>query len=178
MQKKFIYFIVFLIFTAIIPAALSQNTDSGEIIPSESKAIPYITFLDANGKERNLDEYRGKVLLVNFWAMWCFPCKQEMPALAQLQKEFGGMGLQVLPLSNDYNGVEDAKKFYKDNKITGLDVFVDAKSSAFRAFRLRGLPTTIIIDRRGMEAGRVMGYIDWNSENTKNYIKKLLKEPT
>lgn len=165
-------------FVSLNPLAAAQNSDNiSQIIASEPKAIPVVNFLDTKGRERTLDEFRGKVVIVNFWAMWCYPCKKEMPALDALQKEFGGMGLEIVPLSNDMTGTDGIEKFYADNSITNLGVFIDKGSSAFRMFRLRGIPTSIIIDRRGMEAARVSGFIDWADPAVKDYIKKLLKEP-
>ena len=157
--------------------AFAQSADDfiSEVVPSAPKPIPSVTFYDLKGNTRSVDEYSGNVVIVNFWAMWCYPCKKEMPSLDALEKKYADKGLKVVSISNDMSGTDGIQEFFDKNKITNLEVFIDKNSDTFKKFGLRGIPTSIIVDKYGMEVGRVSGYIDWTDQKVEQYIEKLLK---
>lgn len=133
--------------------------------------IPEFYFADAQNNLTSLSNFKGKVLLVNFWATWCVPCVKEMPALSRLAKEFEGSEIIILPIALDKKkSVEDIKAFYKKHKIENLPIYIDYQGSTFSTAQLRSLPTTILVDQKGYEMARVLGVLDWDSESTKEYL--------
>jgi thiol-disulfide isomerase/thioredoxin len=130
-----------------------------------------VTFTDADGKPRNLDEYRGKLILLNLWATWCAPCVKEMPALADLQREFGEKGLAVVTLSSDQNP-ELVKAFFEKHQIDNLPVYMDQNMKVFQMLESKGLPVTSLLGTDGNEIQRFAGYVDW----TKPEIRKLITD--
>ncbi|MDK3016958.1 TlpA family protein disulfide reductase [Pseudodonghicola flavimaris] len=123
-----------------------------------------------------LAEYRGKYLLVNFWATWCAPCRKEMPMLNALQEEFGGEGFQVVTIATGRNSPAGIKKFFDEIGVTDLPRYQDPKQALARDMGVLGLPVTLIVDPEGREIGRLMGDADWTSESAKAIIAALLLE--
>ncbi len=137
---------------------------------------PAIEFRDNQGQIQDLSVARGKVVLLNFWATWCGPCRREMPDLDALQANLGGPEFIVMAISSDRQGLEVIRKFYRQYKIKHLAVFNDKSSKATRAFKAYGLPTSVLIDARGRELGRLVGPAEWNSEQAVALIKAAIAE--
>ena len=108
---------------------------------------------DGDGKPVTLQDFAGQVVLLNFWATWCAPCVREMPSLDRLQAKLGGEGLAVVTVSRDRGGANVVMPFYERLELTNLGVYLDPKGAFSRAFKVRGLPTTILIDREGRVVG-------------------------
>lgn len=138
------------------------------------KPTPAVTFKAADGSETSLDAFKGKVVLVNFWATWCLPCREEMPSLAKLQKDVGGADFTVLALSQDRLAPEKVQTFLKDNGAADLQPYQDQTMKSGRAFGALGLPTTVLIDRQGREIGRLVGPAAWDSPEAVALIKTAL----
>ena len=119
----------------------------------EPTLVPNLPFIDNGGQERRLASYRGRVVVLNFWATWCAPCVQEMPQFDRLNAIVKPIGVDVLAISEDRNPLPLIRKFYKTNNLKNLEIFADIKGKLLRAFKGRGLPTTIIISRKGHEIG-------------------------
>jgi thiol-disulfide isomerase/thioredoxin len=115
-----------------------------------------------DGRPMSLADFRGRVVLVNFWATWCGPCVAEMPSLDRLEAELGGKDFTVLTLSEDRNPAVIAP-FYEKHGLRRLKRYHDPSGALSRAFGIRGLPTTVLIDRRGREVGRIEGPAEWDS---------------
>ena len=115
-----------------------------------------------DGKLMSLADFRGRVVLINFWATWCGPCVAEMPSLDRLEAELGGQDFTVITVSEDRNPAVIAP-FYEKHALTHLGRYHDPQGALSRAFGIRGLPTTVLIDRQGREAGRIEGPADWDS---------------
>ena len=133
-----------------------------------------VAFNDAEGAPHHLQEFAGKGLVVNLWATWCTPCVAEMPALQDFAKAAAPAGIVVLPLSSDRGGAEVVRAFFADHGISALPVWLDPKGAAAEAWGARGLPTTLIVDRQGREAGYLEGAIDWAAEDTMTGVKRLV----
>ncbi|MBT5047620.1 MAG: TlpA family protein disulfide reductase [Rhodospirillaceae bacterium] len=116
-----------------------------------------------SGRSVPLTEFSGKVTLVNFWATWCGPCIREMPSLLRLQKARGGSDFTVIALSQDLRGWPMVKPFLKKHGLAGLPIYVDEKAAVSRVMRIKGLPTSILLDRNGNELGRLAGHAEWDS---------------
>ena len=123
---------------------------------------PALTFTTRGGAPKTLADFRGRLVLVNFWATWCGPCAEEMPSLDRLQARLGSR-LTVLAISEDRRGGDAVDPFLAKLKLADLAVYLDARNSALQAFGLVGLPTSILIDRDGRMVWRVEGGVDWTS---------------
>jgi thiol-disulfide isomerase/thioredoxin len=134
---------------------------------------PAISFVAADGSEHHLADFIGRGMVVNLWATWCGPCVAEMPSLAALSKTLAPNDIAVLPLSSDRGGASVVEAFYKEHGITGLPVLLDPKSAAAHAWRARGIPTSVIIDRQGRERGRLEGSADWSTPAAAELVRKL-----
>lgn len=137
--------------------------------------VPEIHFTTADGVARTLADYRGKGVVLNFWATWCVPCVAEMPALAKLAERVHDAEVAVLPLSSDRGGAPAVERFYQQRNVEGLPVLLDARGEAARAFGVRGIPTTVLIDRNGRERGRLEGGADWSSDEAVAAVRELAK---
>lgn len=120
-------------------------------------------FIDGDGRDLTLADFRGRVVLLNIWATWCAPCREEMPTLDALQARLGGDDFHVLPLSIDRAGLGPVRRFYEEIGIRHLDMYLAEDIRAMATFAVAGLPTTILIDRRGRELGRLAGPAEWDS---------------
>jgi thiol-disulfide isomerase/thioredoxin len=154
---------------------LSQGQMAAFVFRKEPEALPAIKFQDAEGRERTLTDWRGKVVLLNLWATWCLPCRKEMPSLDRLQKELGSDKFEVVALSVDRKGVEASKKFLNETKVERLSLYVDASARAISELRVVGLPATLLLDGQGREIGRLLGPAEWDSEDAKRLIRSVLQ---
>jgi thiol-disulfide isomerase/thioredoxin len=139
-------------------------------------------FSDAGGRKLTLDDFRGKVVLLNVWATWCVPCREEMPTLDALQAQLGGEEFIVAPLSIDEGGLPPVKKFYDEIGIAHLGIYLAESIRAQFALGVFGLPTTMLIDRDGREIARLVGPAEWDSPEMIAFLQpimaKELKCPT
>ncbi|QDI74417.1 MULTISPECIES: TlpA family protein disulfide reductase [Leisingera] len=135
------------------------------LIQLHDKPRPMLSppFVDGEGRDLTLDDFHGKVVLLNIWATWCLPCREEMPTLDALQARLGGGDFHVLPLSIDRAGMPVIRQFYEDIGIGHLGMYLAEDIRAMMAFAAYGLPTTILIDREGRELGRLVGPAEWDS---------------
>ena len=160
-------------------SAAEVETDSpdrtilGEFIRSpQPSPAPAITFSEMTGDTVPLSDFRGKLLVVNLWATWCAPCLREMPSLDRLQSQFGDR-LAVLAVSEDRGGSKTVEPFITKLGLKSVEFFVDPKSEVGHALKVRGLPTSVLIDREGKVLGRVEGAADWNSPKMLGIIEPL-----
>ena len=142
------------------------------IIKKEQKKYEDLSFLDVDKKQVNLDDYRGKLVLLNFWASWCAPCKEEMPSLDLLKSNKNLNNLQIFPINVGQDNEKKAKDFFEQLDIKTLNIYFDTTITLAKKFLLRGIPTTILINKDGYEFARIIGSIDF--ENQK-FIKWLSK---
>ena len=131
------------------------------IINKELKKYDSITLKDDKGKLINLTEYKGNLILLNFWATWCAPCKEEMPSLDKLQINKKMNNLKIFPINVGRDNFEKSLNFYNELKIKNLKVFFDTDITLVKKFGLRGIPTSILLNKDGLEFARVIGSIDY-----------------
>jgi thiol-disulfide isomerase/thioredoxin len=139
------------------------------------KPVPELTFLDGEGGEVTLAEFRGKVVVLNLWATWCAPCRREMPSLDRLQAELGDRGLAVIALSLDRGDVAKVREFFDELEIANLAIYRDPDARASRELDALGLPTTIVIDRAGQEVGRLLGPAEWDGADALALLRTLVE---
>jgi thiol-disulfide isomerase/thioredoxin len=133
-----------------------------------------IVFLAADGAPHRLEEFLGHGMVINLWATWCAPCVAEMPALAALSRALAPQDIAVLPLSSDRGGAKAVRAFFDAHDITGLPILLDPSGAAADAWEARGIPTTMIIDRKGMERARLEGAADWSTPEAAALVRRLV----
>ena len=153
------------------PAATSSRSF---VMHETPQPLPDLTFDDGNGQALTLADFKGKTVLLNIWATWCVPCREEMPTLDALQAELGGPGFEVLALSVDRAGPEVVRKFYAEIGIEHLGLYIDASMRASFDLQAPGLPTTLLIDSEGRELGRLVGPAEWNTPEMVAFLKNHL----
>ncbi len=158
------------------PPATAQaaRTTGIEKLREASRPAAAIAFTDAEGRERTLADFAGSGLVINLWATWCPPCVAEMPALDRLQAMLAGEGIAVLALSSDRGGRAQVEPFYARVGIRNLAIWLDPRGAAGRAMGVRGLPTTVLVDRRGMERARLEGEAEWDAPPLVAAVRRLV----
>lgn len=132
------------------------------------------SFLDAGGTSHDMAELRGDVIVLNFWATWCAPCRKEMPMLSELQTELGGDSFEVVTLATGRNALPAMKKFFDEIGVDNLPLHRDPKSAIAREMGVFGLPITVILDPDGQEIARLQGDAHWNSDSAKAILTTLI----
>jgi thiol-disulfide isomerase/thioredoxin len=145
------------------------------VFRKEPEALPPFKFQDAEGKERALADWKGKVVLLNLWATWCLPCRKEMPALDRLQAAEGSGKFEVVAISVDRKGMDASKKFLSETGVRNLALYVDTSAKLNSDLRAVGLPATVLIDKDGREIGRLLGPAEWDSEDAVRLIRFATK---
>lgn len=144
-------------------------------VHESARPVPDLAFEDGKGGSRTLGQFRGKTVLLNVWATWCVPCREEMPALDRLQRKLGGPGFEVVALSIDAGGVAAVKQFYEEIGVRSLPIYVDRSMRATAALGTVGLPTTLLINADGQEIGRHIGPAEWDSPEAVRLIAGTMK---
>jgi thiol-disulfide isomerase/thioredoxin len=139
------------------------------------KPVPDIEFRTLDDAPISLEAFRGKVLVVNFWATWCAPCKRELPSLDRLQSQVGTDDLAVLAISIDRRGADKVTPYLEQVDLPHLAVYLDQKNKLGRAFGAFGLPTTYVIDQRGREVGRLIGPAEWDSDESVALVRHVIE---
>lgn len=161
----------------VLCAALAGGpAAAAELVLGEPAPLPEVTFENAAGEEVRLADFRGQVVVLNLWATWCAPCRDEMPSLDRLQAEHGaGDDLEVVALSLDRGNSEKVTLFFEEVGVAHLDIYRDPSAQASRALRAPGLPTTLVIDRQGREIGRVLGPAEWDDEDILARLREAME---
>ena len=161
--KLFLLFI-YLLFTSITSA--DQKPDIKNLkIHKEPKKVSNIVFKNSEDLTISLEEFKDQLVIINFWATWCAPCKEEMPSLDILQSNKKIDNLIILPINVGKENVEKAKKFFVNLKIKNLKLYYDDSVKLANNFSLIGLPTTILINKNGEEFARILGSIDFENKD-------------
>lgn len=170
---------------ATIMGAVAQNAGlpafRGGVEPFQprdpARDLPALSFTDGDGRPLTLDNFRGRVVLLNLWATWCPPCVEEMPALDRLQAALGGDAFEVVALSIDRPGRRVVEPFMQRYNLTRLRLFLDPSGASVRALQVQGLPTTLLIDREGREIGRMAGAAAWDSPAGQALMRAAIARP-
>ncbi len=185
-MKKLLLALVYTALTAGANPALASDADiitplvDGDMkklaVHSTPKATSSAAFDLADDAGRaTLEDYRGKYVLLNFWATWCAPCRVEMPHLSELQSELGGPDFEVLTIATGRNSPQGIAKFFEETGITNLPRHQDPKQALASQMGIFGLPITVLIDPEGREIARLRGDADWAGDSAKNIIKALVE---
>jgi thiol-disulfide isomerase/thioredoxin len=150
--------------------------ESGFVLWETARAVPALAFQGGDGQPLSLDDFRGKVVVLNIWATWCPPCREEMPTLDNLQAKLGGPDLEVLTLSIDQAGSKVVRKFFEEIGIKHLRLYIDPTAQTLNILNVPGIPTTLLIDRQGRELGRLVGATEWDSPKMVQFLQGVVEQ--
>ncbi|WP_284255871.1 TlpA family protein disulfide reductase [Acidocella aquatica] len=143
---------------------------------SETAPMPFpaLDFKTESGSSISLKTFRGKFILLNIWATWCAPCREEMPTLDRLQSTLGGPHFQVVPVSIDTGGLAPVRQFYTEIGIKHLRIYLDTSGDIMQALNLDGIPATFLINPDGRQIGQLEGGADWDSPSSLSFFKRTM----
>ena len=142
------------------------------VIHKVPKTYDNVIFLDKRDQKININEYKGSLLILNFWATWCEPCKEEMPSLDNLQVNPDLDKIKIFAINIGKENLEKVNKFFINLNIKNFEPYFDSPITLAKTFSLRGVPTSILINKEGQEFARIIGSIDFEDKNFVNWIKK------
>jgi thiol-disulfide isomerase/thioredoxin len=172
-SKSFkIYIHIFLVFFFTQELSSEATYSKNIVVHKEPVEIKDLKFKDFNLNEVDLTGKKGNIMILNFWATWCAPCKKEMPSLEMLSKEYSE--IVIYPINLEKPNQDKAKKFFTDLDISKLNIYFDPNFELVKLFNMRGVPTSILIDKNGKEFARVIGEIDFFEESFVNFLSKYL----
>ena len=164
-----------IIFIYLLTSTFSYSIEAPDIknivINKVPKGYQNIIFKDLNNKEIDLKDFKGKLLILNFWATWCAPCREEMPSLDNLQSDSRVNNLKIFPINIGQEDLLKSEIFFNELQVKNLDIYFDPTIGLAKKFSLRGVPTTIFFNKDGKEFARIIGSIDFSSEEFINWLK-------
>ena len=171
--KPLAFAAISLLFAAVL--ARAPHLWANDVRPEEGHLAPDFTLKTLDGKTARLSELRGKkVVLINFWATWCPPCRLEMPTMQKIYTEYKGKGFEVLAVNIEPDAKEEISEFMKELRLT-FPVLLDPDMKVTRKYRLIGLPVSLLIDRQGIIRSKDIGYHDWTDKESRRQVESLLK---
>ena len=165
---RFLIIFIFLITNVLAEDVLSIKNI---VIHKVPKTYDNVIILDKKDQKISIKDFKGKLLILNFWATWCEPCKEEMPSLDNLQAKLGLSKLKIFAINVGREDRNKVNKFFIDLNIKNLEIYYDSPSTLAKMFSLRGIPTSILINKDGQEFARVIGSIDFENKEFINWIK-------
>ena len=170
--KIILFFIMYLLFITSFANATTKVPFENMVINENSIINKDIKFENSQGQIIDLKKYKGEIVILNFWATWCDPCREEMISLDKLQTDERVLKLKIFPINIEKKNLKKTEKFFNDLNIKNLSVFFDPEFELVKIFSLRGVPTTVIINRKGEELAKVIGAVDFLDKKFINWISK------
>lgn len=164
--------LILYIFLLANVVAAENKLSKNIVINDELKVYDNLYFFDQDNKQINLDRYRGKLVLLNFWAIWCAPCKEEMPSLDKLKVNKKLNNIEIFPINIGNDSIEKSKEFFKDLNIKNLKLYFDPKINLAKELSLRGVPTTVLVNKNGEEFARIIGIVDFEDPSIVDWLSK------
>ena len=162
-----------IIFIFLISSGLANEVPNIKniIVNKDLKTYDNIAFLDSDEKLIKLADYKGNLILLNFWATWCAPCKKEMPSLDALKVNPNLSNIEIFPINVGKDNLNKSNDFFKDLNIKNLNIYFDNPATLAKDLNLRGVPTTVLFNKEGEEFARIIGSIDFGNEEFLKWIK-------
>ena len=166
---------ILILFTFLITNAFANELPDLKnlVVHKIPKTYNNVIFLDDTDEEINVQNLDGQLIILNFWATWCEPCKEEMPSLNRLQANKQLMNLKIYPINIGKERLNKVNNFFVELGIDNLKPYFDNTSTLAKTFSLRGIPTTIFLNSKGEEFARIIGSINFDDENFINWLKNL-----
>ena len=164
-------FLIIFIFLITEVTAEDVSSIKNIVIHKIPKIYDNVIILDKKDQKISIKDFKGKLLILNFWATWCEPCKEEMPSLDNLQANLGLSKLKIFAINVGREDRNKVNKFFIDLNIKNLEIYYDSPSTLAKMFSLRGIPTSILINKDGQEFARVIGSVDFENKEFINWIK-------
>ena len=163
-----------ILFTFLISNLYADETSiiNNLIINEDLKKYDSLTFQDDKNNKINLNEFRGNLIILNFWATWCAPCKEEMPSLDLLMINENLDNLKIFPINVGQDDIKKTLDFFEDLKIKNLKIYFDSPTTLAKTFNLRGIPTSILLNKNGEEFARIIGSIDFSEKEFLNWLSE------
>ncbi len=168
---KFILVFIYLISSSSSYAIQELNLKN-LVVHKNPKKLEKINFKNINNETINLNSFENSLIIINFWATWCAPCIEEMPSLDRLKTNPIFNNLEIIPINVGRDNITKLKDFYKKLKINDLKIYFDKDVELANKFLLRGLPTTVFINKQGEEFARVIGFVNFDDKNIIKWLKK------
>lgn len=163
---------VFILATLVCLFALTAQ--AGELKPYKGKPLPDFSLLDLKGKKHSLSDYKGKVVLLNFWATWCPPCVKEMPSMQRLQDKYQGKDFEILAV----NMGEDSTtiEIFLQKMTVNFPILLDSDGAILKQWKIFAFPTTFLVDKEGNIAYALFGGLEWDSPEAVAVVEELMKQ--
>ena len=168
---KYILIFIYLI-SSSTSYAIQQPNLKNLVIHKDPKKLGKINFVNINNQVINLKKFENSLIIINFWATWCAPCIEEMPSLNRLQSNTAFNNLKIIPINVGRDNIEKSKSFYKKLEINNLEIYFDKNVELANKFLLRGLPTTVFINKKGEEFARIIGYVNFDDKKIIKWLQK------
>ena len=168
---KFILIFIYLI-SSSSSYAIQQPNLKNLIVHKDPKKLEKINFININNETINLNNFENSLIIINFWATWCAPCIEEMPSLNRLQANTDFNNLKIIPINVGRDNIEKSKSFYKKLEINNLEIYFDKNVELADKFLLRGLPTTVFINKKGEEFARIIGFVNFDDKKIIKWLQK------
>ena len=165
-------FLTIFIFLMLSSFSLEASEIKNLIIYEEPKKYENLSFLDDKNNELKLNSFKGNIILLNFWATWCAPCKEEMPSLDLLKENKELNNLKIFPINVGKDNLNKASSFFNNLKIRNLNLYFDNPQTLAKKLSLRGIPTTILFNKKGDEFARIVGSIDFSDQKFLDWLKQ------
>ena len=170
--------LTFLFLQTLIPISVLGHEDSfakmGVVSPKNEKIAPNFILETVTGEKISLKDFKGKAVLLNFWATWCQPCKKELPSMQRIYEELSSEGVEVVAISIDRNKKERVKQYIKNHNLT-FPILLDPGQKVRKDYFILGLPTSYLIGIDGKLKGFISGAREWDSNASKEMFSTLIQ---
>ncbi len=170
MKNKLVFIAIFFILFNFSAKGAIEPPFKNMLVLKNPKLYNQITFEDYDGNFINLNNFNNKIYILNFWATWCAPCKEEMPSLDKLQ---GSQDVKIFPINVEKHDKYKSQIFFKNLQIKNLSIYFDSNIKLANLFRLTGVPTTIILNKNKNEIARILGPIDFTDQKFINWLNTV-----
>ena len=162
-----------ILFTFLITNVFANDVSKIKniVIHKDPKTYDNVIFLDKKDNKINIKNFDGNLIILNFWATWCEPCKEEMPSLDRLQADSKSINLKIFPINIGKENKKKVDKFFEDFNIKNVEPYFDPPITLAKKFSLRGVPTSILINKNGEEFARIIGSINFDDKKFISWLK-------